>query len=53
MAADPDKEVGCSFQCPLAACPLDLFFLFALKNSWQCWFKSQHFYLFGILPLHI
>lgn len=47
-AADLDKEVGCSFQCPLEACPLDLFFLFAVKNSCQCWFKSQHFYLFGI-----
>lgn len=49
MAADLDIEFGCSFQCPLAACPLDLFFPFAMKNSWQCWFKSQHFYLFGFL----
>lgn len=47
-AADLDEEVGCSFQCPLEACPLDLFFLFTVKSSCQCWFKSQHFCLFGI-----
>lgn len=42
------KKLVVLFQWPSEACPLGLFFLFALKTSWQYWFKSQHFYLFGI-----
>lgn len=42
------KKLVVLFQCPSEACPLDLFFLFAVKNTWQYWFKSQHFCLFGI-----
>lgn len=43
MAAVLDAEVACSFLCPLAACPHHVFFLFAIRNSWKCKLKSQHF----------
>lgn len=52
MAADLNKEIGCSFQCPVEACPLHLFFLFAWRTAGSVGLKASVFICLGFLSLH-
>lgn len=52
VAADLDKEVGCSFQRPSEACCLGLPFLSPCRTAGSAGLKASIYICLGVLPVH-